>query len=247
MSLMSQLLIPGIVGISTYVDYVYQREMQEVATREVGTTGPINQLRTITVTLDFNRLIVNLQRGNLGAAEEQVASAVEALAAAGADFLVVTSGTTSTLTAKARQRVPLEFLDLAHTAWAETGTAAVVGVLSTSKAAAGGIFQAAAHRSGDTLVLPQRDLAAQLDDVIFGELVHGRASDHVASVLRDAISQLAEAGAEVVILGNTDMTLVADRLTDTVVPVVDSARAHAQASARAAIAGITVDDGSGTR
>ena len=89
MQILSQHLVPGVVGISTYVDYVYQREMQLTAVGLAGTKGPINQLRTATVTLDFNLLVANLQDGRKDAAEEQVAVACRALEAAGVDFVVV--------------------------------------------------------------------------------------------------------------------------------------------------------------
>lgn len=237
MPVMAQLMIPGVVGISTYVDYVYHREIQVTATSEVGIDGPINQLRVITATLDFHQLVTNLQEGRLDDAEEQVAVAVRVLEAGGADFVVVTSGTTSTLTARARAQVSLEFLDLAESAWQEVGDARLVGLLSTRRAAAGGIFQAAAERRGATLLLPRPELAAQLDDLIFGELVRGKVTEAAAAMLREAVVELADAGAELVILGNTDMTLAAGRLGDTSVPVIDSARAHARASARAALSG----------
>jgi aspartate/glutamate racemase len=130
MPTLTQRLVPGVVGISTYVDHVYQREMQLTAVRAAGTTGPINQLRTVTVTLDFNLLVANLEAGRLGAAEEQVAVACRALEAAGADFLLVTSGTTSTLTARARERVAIPFLDLAGACWRDGRPAEPVGLLS---------------------------------------------------------------------------------------------------------------------
>ena len=84
--------------------------LQLAAVAAAGTDGPINQLRSVTVTLDFRLLIENLGAGRRDAAEGQVADAVKGLAGAGADFIVVTSGTTSTLTGRARQIVSLPFL-----------------------------------------------------------------------------------------------------------------------------------------
>lgn len=238
MPAMSQLLTPGIVGISTYVDYVYHREIQQTAATESGTGGPINQLRVITVTLDFRLLVANIHRGRWDEAEEQVAVAAETLEAAGSDFVVVTSGTTSTLTTRARERVAMAFLDLADAAWQEAGGSRRIGVLSTRRAAAGGIFQAAAERHDSEVLFPGSDIAARLDAVIFGDLIHGRVTDAAVGVLHDAVAELADAGADVVVLGNTDMALAADRLVGTPVPVIDSARAHARASARAALYGL---------
>ena len=235
MPIMAQVKTPGIVGISTYVDYAYHLEMQRTALRLAEADGPINRLRVVTVTLDFHRLITNLKADRIAEAEEQVAAAAVALEAAGADFLVVTSGTTSTLTARAREQVGLQFLDLAEAAWQEVETADRVGLLSTRRAAGGGIFQAAAEARGATLLLPRPETAARLDDVIFGELVHGRVTPAAVQLLQDAVTELADAGAEAVILGNADMTLAAANLTDPPVPIVDSARAHAQARAYAAL------------
>lgn len=231
--------MPGIVGISTYVDYAYLKEMQLAALAAAGAEGPINQLRTATVTLDFNRLIVNLQAGQRDAAEEQVTGAVQALAAAGANFVVVTSGTTSTLTAAARKKVSIPFLDLGEAAWQEVPRAdGSVGILCTSYAAAGGIFQSPAPRHGGTVVLPSQQTAREVDEVIFRELVRGQVSQRVLTVLCAAISELARAGAGSIILGNTDMTLAAAELQkSSPVPLIDSAKAHARAAARAALAG----------
>lgn len=231
--------MPGIVGISTYVDYVYQKELQLAALAAAGGEGPINQLRTATVTLDFNRLIVNLQAGQRDAAIDQVTEAVQALAAAGADFVVVTSGTTSTLTGGARRKVSIPFLDLGEATWHEVpAQAGPVGILATSYAAAGGIFQAPAQRHSRTVVLPSQDTQRDADEVIFRELVRGQVSERVISALRAAIAELAQKGAASIILGNTDMSLAAAELQKTSpVPLIDSSRAHARAAARAALAG----------
>jgi aspartate racemase len=237
--LLTQKRVPGIVGISTFVDHAYQLAMQRTAVAAAGDPdGPINQLRTATVTLDFHRLVTNLKAGRKDEAEEQVAKTSQALAAAGADFIVVTSGTTSTLTARARERVSIPFLDIAEACLKGDGPAGPVGLLSTSYTVAGGIFHAAAKRRDLALVVPQPQTAERVDRAIFGELVRGSASEGGMQVFRDAIAELAAAGARSIILGNTDLTLVVDDLRRTsTVPLVDSVQAHATAAAHAALTG----------
>ena len=239
MSILSQKLVPGLVGISTYVDYVYQREMQLTAVAVAGTGGPVNQLRTVTVTLDFNLLVANVQAGRRDAAEEQVAVAAHALQGAGADFIVVTSGTTSTLIGRARQRVSIPFLDLAEACWRQAAPAAPAGLLATSYAAAGGLFGAAAKRHGATLLLPSPQTAARVDQAILAELIRGVVSPEGLRVFRGAIDELAALGAASVILGNTDLSLAVDQLrANTAIPLIDSARCHARDAAHAALAGL---------
>lgn len=238
MSVLSQNLVPGIVGISTYVDYVYQKEMQLAARGAAGNKGPINQLRTVTVSLDFNLLVRNLQAGQKEAAEEQVAAACQALESAGADFIVVTSGTTSTLTLRARQRVSIPFLDLAEACWTDLQPPGPVGLLCTRYAAAGGIFQAAAARHGTTLILPVPQTTERVDQAIFGELVCGDVSDACVRIFSDAIAEMVDQGASSIILGNTDMTLAVAHLEKAVsIPLIDAARSHARVAAHAALEG----------
>jgi aspartate racemase len=234
----AQKLVPGIVGISTYVDYAYQKEMQLAAVAAAGTDGPINQLRTVTVTLDFNLLVTNLRAGRRDAAEEQVAAAALSLQKAGADFIVVTSGTTSTLTARARERISIPFLDLAQACWKGKPLFSPIGLLATSYAAAGGLFQAAAQKHGAALLLPSPETAARVDQAIFGELICGVVSPAGLDTFAGAIDELVALGAASVILGNTDLTLAAEALqARSKIPLIDSTRAHARDAARAALSG----------
>jgi len=236
MKTLEQKLVPGIVGISTWVDFAYQREMQKTAVALAGTDGPINQLRSVVVTLDFHALILNLQNNRRDLAEGQVTACIESIARAGADFLVVTSGTTSTLTAPARAHVALPFLELATAPFKETHLKGPVGLLATSYATAGGQFHAAAKDHGIKLVLPSDATAKRVDQAIFSELVRGAASEKSLQVFRDAIGELQASGAQSIILGNTDLTLVADILQKgCALPLIDSTKAHARAAARAAM------------
>jgi aspartate racemase len=239
MSTISQKLVPGLVGISTYVDFAYQREMQLAAVSAGHSDGPINQLKTVTVTIDFNALINNLRDGRREAAEDQVAAACQMLYAAGSDFIVVTSGTTSTLTTRARQQVSIPFLDIAEACWKQGSPINPVGLLSTRYAAAGGIFQKAASRRGTTLILPAAETAIRVDQTIFDELVRGKVSDTGLSVFRNAIDELIDRGAASIILGNTDLTLVQAELQESAkAPLIDAALLHARYAAHWALKGI---------
>jgi aspartate racemase len=232
---MQQKLIPGIVGISTYVDFAYQKAMQLAAVEAAGTDGPINRLRSVVATLDFHLLIENLRTEKRADAEAQVTEAIETLARAGADFIVVTSGTTSTLAGPARDRVKLPFLDLAAACLKPKSPAVPVGLLATGYTVKAGQFDAAA---GAKMIVPKGKTQQRVDQAIFGDLVCGNPSQASIDVFREALAELAAAGAKSVILGNTDLTLVAAKLQKTsAVPLIDSTTAHARDAARAALSG----------
>lgn len=233
---MQQKLVPGIVGISTYVDFAYQRAMQLAAAETGGIDGPINRLRSVVATLDFHLLIENLQAGRRADAEAQVTQAIEALARAGADFVVVTSGTTSTLAGPARERVKLPLLDLAASCFKPQLPAAPIGLLATGYTVKAGQFDDAA---GARMIVPSDQTQQRVDRAIFGDLVRGNPGRTSVDVFREALAELAAAGALSVILGNTDLTLVAAELQKTsAVPLIDSTTAHAREAARAALSGV---------
>jgi aspartate racemase len=232
---MQQKLVPGLVGISTYVDFAYQKAMQRAAAETDGADGPINQLRTVTATLDFHLLIANLQAGKRAEAEAQVTEAIETLARAGADFIVVTSGTTSTLAGPGRERTRLPLLDIAAACFKPKPPAAPIGLLATGYTVKAGQFDAAA---GTKLIVPQDRLQQRVDEAVFGDLVRGNPGKPSIDTFREALAELTTAGAKSIILGNTDLTLVADELRKTsAVPLIDSTTAHARDAARAALTG----------
>ncbi|HVV79628.1 MAG TPA: aspartate/glutamate racemase family protein [Pseudolabrys sp.] len=232
---MRQKLVPGIVGISTYVDFAYQKAMQLAAVEAAGADGPINRLRSVVVTLDFHLLIENLRANKRADAEAQVTEAIDTLARAGADFIVVTSGTTSTLAGPARERVKLPFLDLAASCFKPKPPAAPVGLLATGYTVKAGQFDAAA---GAKMTVPKDKTQQRVDQAIFGDLVRGNPGRASIDIFREALAELTAAGAKSVILGNTDLTLVATELQRTcTVPLIDSTTSHARDAARAALSG----------
>jgi aspartate racemase len=238
MTPLDQKLIPGLVGISTYVDFAYQKAMQLAALGGDATKGPINRLRTVTATLDFRLLIDNLRGGRKDDAEEQVAVACATLAAGGANFIVVTSGTTSTLTTRARQRVALPFLDIAEASFKPARPQGPVGLLCTRYTTTGGMFHAAAKRHATDIVMLAEQTGERVDRAIFDDLVGGAVSESGLRTFAAAIGELKQAGAASIILGNTDLTLIADDLRRVAqVPLIDSAVEHARAAAHAALTG----------
>lgn len=82
-------------------------------------------------------------------------------------------------------------------------------------------------------------IASQIDEIIFSELILGSVTNGGLQVLREAVAALAGDGAELVILGNSDMALAVEQLrADAPIPVIDSARAHARAAAHTALHGM---------
>ena len=116
--------------------------------------------------------------------------------------------------------------------------ASPIGLLATSYTVKAGQFDAAAKPHAAKIIVPAEKTMQRVDQAIFGDLVRGNPSRVSIDVFREALAELATAGAKSIILGNTDLTLVADELKKTgAVPLIDSTTAHARDAARAALTG----------
>jgi aspartate racemase len=110
--------------------------------------------------------------------------------------------------------------------------------LATSYTVKAGQFEAAAKPHGARIIVPKDKTMQRVDQAIFGDLVRGNPSRAALDVFREALAELAASGAKSIILGNTDLTLIADDLRKTsAVPLIDSTTAHARDAARAALTG----------
>jgi aspartate racemase len=86
----------------------------------------------------------------------------------------------------------------------------------------------------DVLVPDEAD-RERLDRAVFDELCRGVLSDETRTALRGVLARLAEAGAEAIVLGCTELELLLDA-DDCAVPLLPTARLHVEAALDAALA-----------
>jgi aspartate racemase len=236
----AQQKIPGLIGMATVTDGAYLRAMQSYRPAAGAATHALNRLRTVLYELDFSELVRNVRTMHWPEAEAQIAEAANALKAAGAEFLVITSNTGSTLAQRAAAESRLPILDIVK----PTLTAVLnahrknPGLLSTRRTLESNVYQEAARAHGLGVVPPPAEIIQQVEELIFNELVFGEVTPHGLEVIAAACDWLAHQGADAVILGCTDMTHLADQLRgSTSLFVADTTQIHAATAARVAWSG----------
>ena len=90
------------------------------------------------------------------------------------------------------------------------------------------------EQNGVECLVPSVGTRAEINRIVFEELVHGLVDDGSHRSLVDAIDQLADDGAEGAILGCTELSLILDE-DDGVIPGFDTTRIHAIAAVDAAL------------
>ncbi|HWM68690.1 MAG TPA: aspartate/glutamate racemase family protein [Steroidobacteraceae bacterium] len=232
-----QRLVPGFIGMATPANTVYLHTFQKVGSAILGARNLSNQLRAVLMEIDFALFVEQLRADRWSACEEQIAEAALALKRAGANFLVITSNTGTTLSEAAREQSGLPVLDIVDTTLAAVSAADYrrPGLLSTVRTCESGVYQRAAAALGQQLVEAPQQLMLNVQSVILEELIRGVASRAALEAVTAAVDYFVSQGADCVVLGCTDLTHVAAQLQAMrPLPIFDSTILHAEAAAQVA-------------
>jgi aspartate racemase len=169
-----------------------------------------------------------------------LSSAAKSLEAAGADFIVIASNTMHLVVEEIRKTlgIPvLSLLDVVADAIVEKGLTQV-GLIGTRFSMEQGFYQKALAQKGITLVVPNTEDRQHVNRVIYEELVAGKVETASRDRYIAIIGRLAAQGAQGLILGCTEITLLISQ-RDIILPVFDSTTLHAKAALDLAVRGLT--------
>lgn len=176
-----------------------------------------------------------IERDDWAAVGELMLSSAEKLAAAGADFLICPDNTIHQALPLIEMRLPRPWLHIADvvadaarerrfTRLALTGTRSLVE---------SDVYPKRLAARGIDVVRPDAEERAEIDRIIFEELVHGRLTEDARASLQRTIARLRDDGCEAVILGCTELPLILDEARSPL-PALDSTRLLARAALRRA-------------
>lgn len=233
---LAQSLTPGLLGMAVHTDCAYLQAVQ----REAGTLrgSSLSSLELHLLTIDFASFVEEVRSADWEAARHRIIDGAEALRRSGADFVVVTSNTGSSLAREVAQQISLPVLDITgslYQAACERGVKRL-GLLSTVRTCASGLFQADGKLHGVEVVAPSTAVADDIEDLIFSQLVHGEVTPAAFERVGRAIDWFAANGADAVAFACTDLThLVGGLEHKTSLPVLDTTLLHARAAAQVAL------------
>jgi aspartate racemase len=166
-----------------------------------------------------------------------LSEAAQSLEAAGADFIVIATNTMHLVfdQVQASVSVPmLSLLDAVGDAILARGIK-TVGLLGTKFAMEKGFYQDALAQRGITILVPDEKGREYVNTVIYDELVAGQIRNESRAGFVTIINELAERGAEGVILGCTEIPLLVSE-QDAGMPLFDTTVIHAEAALNYALA-----------
>jgi aspartate racemase len=191
------------------------------------------------VTLDciaFGPSMPAWDAGDFGTVRATLATSVDRLARAGADFFACADNTAHLALEYAGPPLALPGLHIADVVArkAERDGRRRVGVLGTSYTMDGDVYPRALARYGIDAVIPDEDDRQVVNELIFGELLEGVVTDAARSTYTRIIEKLRGRGCDAVALACTEIPLLIDAEAS-VLPVLDSTRLLAAAAFEVAV------------
>lgn len=201
--------------------------------------GGHHNARSLMLTVDFAPIEALQRAGDWDALGRQLADAARQLERGGADLVLLATNTMHRVYESIEAAIDVPFLHIADPTGNALRAAGVerVGLLGTRYTMEQSFYTGRLReRYGLETLVPDEAERAEVHRIIYDELCHGKVTDASRAVYQRVIEALAARGAQAVILGCTEITLLI-RPEDSVLPVFDTTALHARAAVEWAVGG----------
>lgn len=193
--------------------------------------GGLHSAKVIINSVDFAEIEPLQRHGDWNQAGERLIAAAKALESAGADGFLIATNTMHKVAPQVEAAVSIPLLHIVDaTARAlQQQNVTTVGLLGTRFTMEQAFYRERLEQYGINVLTPDSGARQEIHDIIFNELCHGVTTAHSRQCYVDAIDNLAENGAQAVILGCTEIGLLISQ-SDTQLPLFDTTEIHTDAA-----------------
>jgi aspartate racemase len=184
-------------------------------------------------SIDNKNLVKWFTAGELAPVADFLATEIERLARAGADFALISANTPHLVFNQLQQRVRIPMLSILE-ATADAAAAAGLGRLAlfgtgfTMRAA---MFPEAFASRGMTIIVPNEEEQAFIHEKYMGELFVGTILDETRDALVEIVERMKQRdNVDGLILGGTELSLILREPTAAGLPVLDTTQIHVEAA-----------------
>lgn len=225
----------GLIGGMSWESTVtYYQQINEAIKAQLG---GLHSAKLILYSVNFHEIERLQHAGDWDAAGKSLADAARTLESAGADFLVLCTNTMHTVAPAIEAAVFVPLLHIADPTGEAIKRAGLsrVGLLGTRFTMEQTFYRdRLRERHGLTVLIPGDDDRDIVHRVIYEELCLGQIKPESRDAYRRIIAALVAEGAEGIILGCTEISLLIGQ-ADAAVPLFDTTALHAQQAAERAL------------
>lgn len=220
----------GIIGGMSWVSTrTYYEHINRIVQQRIG---PKSSAPLLIESLDFSQIYALQSAEDWQRAAVILADSARRLEQAGAGALVIAANSMHRMFDDVAAAVSIPMFHIAdcvgeRMAAAQASPAALIG---TSNVMTESFFRRRLVAHGIDLLPPDTGSAAQLDRIIYDELMQGRATRDAERALKTLITVRQQEGARAIVLACTELEQVVD-VDANVLPIFDSARIHAEYAA----------------
>lgn len=192
--------------------------------------GGHHNARSLLLTVDFAVVEAAQRAGDWNALGDQMANAARQLEQGGADIVLLATNTMHRVADAIERTISVPFLHIADPTGEALRAAGVerVALLGTRYTMEQTFYAGRLReRFGLDTLTPDDEGRANVHRIIYDELCHGVIESQSRAMYQKVIEELAARGAQAVILGCTEITLLIKQ-EDSVLPVFDTTALHAQ-------------------
>ncbi|BBP02268.1 aspartate/glutamate racemase family protein [Sulfuriferula nivalis] len=226
----------GLIGGMSWESTVpYYRQINETIKNRLG---GLHSAKIVLYSVDFHDIEQLQHAGDWEAAGAMLAEAARSLETAGSDFLVLCTNTMHKVAPSIEAAVTIPLLHIADTTAAEIKRAghSTVGLLGTRFTMEEAFYRdRLSEHQGLQVIVPNAEDRDTIHRIIYEELCLGVVLPESRSEYRRIMENLASQGAEGIILGCTEISLLVSQ-QDSEVPLFDTTAIHARAAAEEALA-----------
>jgi aspartate racemase len=221
-------------GMSWESTIPYYRHINEAVRVRLG---GLHSAKILLVSVDFHDIEALMRSGRWHEAGAALGASARVLESAGADFLLLCTNTLHKVAPaiEAAVRIPLCHIIDPTAARIRREGLARVGLLGTRLTMEQAFYRDRLQSHGIEVLVPPAPDREAIDRIIFEQLCQGRLLDESRERYRRAIAGLVDQGAQAVVLGCTEISLLIGP-PDSPVPLFDTTRLHALAAVDLALA-----------
>ena len=227
--------IIGLIGGMSWESTVpYYSQINETVKQRLG---GLHSAKVVLYSVDFHDVERLQHAGDWPAAGALMAQAARALQSAGADFLVLCTNTMHKVASDIEAAVTIPLLHIADPTAAEIKRAghSTVGLLGTRFTMEQAFYRdRLIERHGLQVIVPGPEDRETVHRIIYEELCLGVVTAESRKEYRRIMASLAVQGAQAIILGCTEISLLVTQ-QDSEVPLFDTTAIHARAAAEEAL------------
>ncbi len=225
----------GLIGGMSWESTVpYYRQINETVKNRLG---GLHSAKVILFSIDFHEIEQLQHAGEWDKAGEVLARAAASLERAGAEGLVICTNTMHKVAGQIQAAATIPLLHIADPTAVAIKAAGLntVGLLGTRFTMEQDFYRLRLERDhGLGVLIPEEGDRALVHGVIYDELCLGLVSEESRQAYIDVIHRLVSRGAQAIILGCTEISLLI-RPEDTQIPLFDTTAIHATAAAEWAL------------